>query len=73
MIGVDLFIIFNLFDVDCVCMIVVNMEWLCWFDCNLGVMWIDVNLVVVWLSYWCDGKLVESCKVVVGELEYEML
>lgn len=71
MIGADSLTILNLSDADRARTIAVNMERLRWLDRNPGATRIDVNLAAARLSYWRDGKLVESRKVVVGEPEHE--
>jgi murein L,D-transpeptidase YcbB/YkuD len=67
MIGSEALGILNLSDADRARAIAVNMERLRWLDRNAPATRIDVNLAAARLSYWRDGKLVDSRKVVVGE------
>ncbi|WP_380778333.1 L,D-transpeptidase family protein [Sphingomonas sp. R86520] len=71
MIGSEALGILNLSDADRARAIAVNMERLRWLDRNAPGTRIDVNLAAARLSYWRDGKLVDSRKVVVGEPDKE--
>ncbi|WP_342450561.1 L,D-transpeptidase family protein [Sphingomonas sp. CFBP 13728] len=71
MIGTAALGILNLSDADRARAIAVNMERLRWLDRNAPGTRIDVNLAAARLSYWRDGKLVDSRKVVVGEPDKE--
>ena len=71
MIGSAALGILNLSDADRARAIAVNMERLRWLDRNAPTTRIDVNLAAARLSYWRDGKLVDSRKVVVGEPDKE--
>jgi len=63
--------ILNLSDADRARAIAVAMERLRWLARNPPVTRIDVNIAAARLSYWRDGKLVDSRKVVVGKPENE--
>jgi murein L,D-transpeptidase YcbB/YkuD len=66
-IGDDALAILNLSDADRARAIAVNMERLRWLERSPAPTRIDVNLAAARLSYWRDGKLVDTRKVVVGE------
>jgi len=70
-IGSDALRILNLSDADRARAIAVNMERLRWLERTPPATRIDVNLAAARLSYWRDGKLVDSRKVVVGEPDRE--
>ncbi|SEN32053.1 Murein L,D-transpeptidase YcbB/YkuD [Sphingomonas gellani] len=70
-IGADALGILNMSDVDRARSIAVNMERLRWLERTPPATRIDVNLAAARLSYWRDGKLVNSRKVVVGEPDKE--
>lgn len=66
-IGSDALAILNLSNAERASAIAVNMERLRWLERTPPATRIDVNLAAARLSYWRDGKLVDSRKVVVGE------
>lgn len=66
-IGSEVLGILNLSPADQARAIAVNMERLRWLERNPPATRIDVNIAAARLSYWRDGKLVDSRKVVVGE------
>lgn len=70
-IGSDALAILNLSDADRARAIAVNMERLRWIERTPPGTRIDVNVAAARLSYWRDGKLVNSRKVVVGEPDNE--
>jgi murein L,D-transpeptidase YcbB/YkuD len=70
-IGSDALGILNLSDADRARQIAVSMERLRWLERAPPPTRIDVNLAAARLSYWRDGKLVNSRKVVVGEPDKE--
>lgn len=71
LIGTDALEILNLSDEDRARAIAVNMERLRWLDRQPPATRIDVNVAAARLSYWRDGKLVDSRRVVVGEPDAE--
>ena len=70
-IGGEALAILNLSNVDRARAIAVGMERLRWLERTPQPTRIDVNLAAARLSYWRDGKLVDSRKVVVGEPDKE--
>ena len=70
-IGSEALAILNLSDVDRARAIAVDMERLRWLERTPQPTRIDVNLAAARLSYWRDGKLVDTRKVVVGEPDKE--
>lgn len=66
-IGSDSLAILNLSNAERASAIAVNLERLRWLERTPPTTRIDVNLAAARLSYWRDGKLVDSRKVVVGE------
>lgn len=70
-IGSDALGILNLSDADRARAIAVNMERLRWLERTPPGTRIDVNVAAARLSYWRDGKLVNSRKVIVGEPDHE--
>jgi murein L,D-transpeptidase YcbB/YkuD len=70
-IGDDALSILNMSDADRARAIAVNMERLRWLERTPPATRIDVNVAAARLSYWRDGKLVDSRKVVVGEPDTE--
>ena len=70
-IGDDALAILNLSDAERARAIAVNMERLRWLERTPPGTRIDVNLAAARLSYWRDGKLVDTRKVVVGEPDKE--
>jgi len=66
-IGSDALTILNLSDEDRARAIAVAMERLRWLDRAPPATRIDVNLAAARLTYWRDGQIVDSRKVVVGE------
>ena len=70
-IGSDVLTILNLSDMDRARAIAVNMERLRWLDRNPPSTRVDVNLAAARLTYWRDGKIADTRKVVVGEPDKE--
>lgn len=70
-IGSDALEILNLSDADRARAIAVAMERMRWLDRNAPATRIDVNLAAARLTYWRDGKVADSRKVVVGKPETE--
>ena len=70
-IGRDALEILNLSDADRARAIAVAMERMRWLDRNPPATRIDVNLAAARLTYWRDGKVADSRKVVVGKPETE--
>lgn len=70
-IGSDALEILNLSDADRARAIAVAMERMRWLDRNAPATRIDVNLASARLTYWRDGKVVDSRKVVVGRPDTE--
>ncbi len=70
-VGSDALEILNLSDADRARAIAVAMERLRWLDRNAPATRIDVNLAAGRLTYWRDGKISDSRKVVVGKPENE--
>ncbi|KQX17490.1 MULTISPECIES: L,D-transpeptidase family protein [unclassified Sphingomonas] len=70
-IGGDALEILNLSDGDRARMIAVAMERLRWLDRQPPETRIDVNIAAARLTYWRDGRIVDSRRVVVGEPDTE--
>jgi murein L,D-transpeptidase YcbB/YkuD len=70
-IGEDTLEILNLSDADRERAIAAAMERMRWLDRNPPATRIDVNVAAARLTYWRDGKIVDTRKVVVGEPESE--
>ncbi|HWK42435.1 MAG TPA: L,D-transpeptidase family protein [Croceibacterium sp.] len=70
-IGNEALEILNLSDADRARAIAVAMERMRWLDPEPPATRIDVNLAAARLTYWRDGKIVDSRKVVVGKPETE--
>nr|AGU09808.1 L,D-transpeptidase catalytic domain [uncultured organism] len=70
-IGGEALAILNMSDVDRARAIAVAMERLRWLDRAPPATRIDVNLAAARLTYWRDGKIADSRKVVVGEPDTE--
>ncbi len=70
-IGGDALEILNLGDADRARAIAVAMERMRWLERTPPATRIDVNLAAATLSYWRDGKLVDTRRVVVGEPDTE--
>lgn len=70
-IGGDALEILNLSDGDRARMIAVAMERLRWLDRAPPETRIDVNIAAARLTYWRDGRIVDSRRVVVGEPDTE--
>ncbi len=70
-IGSEALAILNMSDADRARAIAVAMERLRWLDRNPPVTRIDVNLAAARLTYWRDGKIADSRKVIVGEPDTE--
>ncbi len=70
-IGGEALAILNMSDVDRARAIAVAMERLRWLDRNAPATRIDVNLAAARLTYWRDGKIADSRKVIVGEPDKE--
>lgn len=70
-IGAEALQILNLSDTDRAKAIAVAMERLRWLDRNVPDTRIDVNIAAARLTYWRDGKIVDTRKVVVGKPETE--
>jgi len=70
-IGTEALEILNLSDADRARAIAVAMERMRWLDDNPPATRIDVNLAAARLTYWRDGKIVDSRKVIVGKPETE--
>ncbi|MCC2981050.1 L,D-transpeptidase family protein [Sphingomonas sp. IC4-52] len=70
-IGVEALAILNMSDDVRARAIAVNMERLRWLERTPPTTRIDVNVAAARLSYWRDGKLVDSRRVVVGEPDTE--
>ncbi len=70
-IGSDVLAILNLSDMDRARAIAVNMERLRWLDRDVPATRIDVNLAAARLTYWRDGKIADTRRVVVGEPDKE--
>ncbi|WP_375601255.1 L,D-transpeptidase family protein [Sphingomonas sp. TZW2008] len=66
-IGSDALAILNMSDADRARAIAINMERLRWLERDPPATRIDVNVAAARLSYWRDGQLVDSRRVVVGE------
>lgn len=70
-IGSEALAILNMSDVDRARAIAVAMERLRWLERTPPATRIDVNLAAARLTYWRDGKIADSRKVVVGEPDRE--
>lgn len=70
-IGSDALQILNLSDEDRARAIAVNMERLRWLERTPPTTRIDVNIASTRLSYWRDGKLADTRRVVAGDPETE--
>ncbi len=70
-IGSEALAILNMSDVDRSRAIAVAMERLRWLERTPPATRIDVNLAAARLTYWRDGKIVDSRKVIVGEPDTE--
>ncbi len=70
-IGSEALAILNMSDVDRSRAVAVAMERLRWLERTPPATRIDVNLAAARLTYWRDGKIVDSRKVVVGEPDTE--
>lgn len=70
-IGAEALAILNMSDDVRARAIAVNMERLRWLERTPPATRIDVNVAAARLSYWRDGKLVDSRRVVVGEPDTE--
>ena len=70
-IGAEALAILNMSDDVRARAIAVNMERLRWLERTPPTTRIDVNVAAARLSYWRDGKLVDSRRVVVGEPDTE--
>ncbi|TXC70574.1 L,D-transpeptidase family protein [Sphingomonas ginsenosidivorax] len=70
-IGGEALAILNMSDVDRSRAIAVAMERLRWLERTPPATRIDVNLAAARLTYWRDGKIADSRKVVVGEPDTE--
>ncbi|CAM3249955.1 MULTISPECIES: L,D-transpeptidase family protein [Sphingomonas] len=70
-IGSDALAILNMSNADRARAIAVAMERLRWLERTPPATRIDVNIAAARLSYWRDGKIVDSRKVVVGEPDAE--
>jgi len=70
-IGSEALAILNMSDVDRARAIAVAMERLRWLERTPPATRIDVNLAAARLTYWRDGKIADSRKVVVGEPDKE--
>lgn len=70
-IGSDALEILNLSDADRARAIAVNMERMRWLAREAPATRIDVNLAVARLTYWRDGKIADTRKVIVGEPDTE--
>ena len=70
-IGNEALAILNMSDVDRARAIAVAMERLRWLERTPPATRIDVNVAAARLTYWRDGKIVDSRKVVVGEPDKE--
>ncbi|WP_342657425.1 L,D-transpeptidase family protein [Sphingomonas sp. NY01] len=71
LIGNEALAILNMSDLDRARAIAIAMERVRWLDRNPPATRIDVNLAAARLTYWRDGKIVDSRKVVVGEPDTE--
>ncbi len=63
--------ILNMSDIDRARAVAIAMERLRWLERTPPATRIDVNLAAARLTYWRDGKIVDSRKVVVGEPDRE--
>jgi murein L,D-transpeptidase YcbB/YkuD len=63
--------ILNMSDIDRARAVAIAMERLRWLERNPPATRIDVNLAAARLTYWRDGKIADSRKVVVGEPDRE--
>ncbi|WP_312489786.1 L,D-transpeptidase family protein [Sphingomonas sp.] len=70
-IGKEALAILNMSDVDRARAIAVAMERLRWLERTPPATRIDVNIAAARLTYWRDGKIVDSRRVVVGEPDTE--
>ena len=70
-IGEEALAILNMSDVDRARAVAVAMERLRWLERTPPATRIDVNLAAARLTYWRDGKIADSRKVVVGEPDRE--
>ncbi|MDT9600630.1 L,D-transpeptidase family protein [Sphingosinicella rhizophila] len=70
-IGQEVLAILNMSDVDRARAFAVAMERMRWLERDPPATRIDVNLAAARLTYWRDGKQVDSRKVVVGEPDNE--
>ncbi|WP_375270547.1 L,D-transpeptidase family protein [Sphingomonas sp.] len=70
-IGSEALAILNMSDVDRARAVAVAMERLRWLERTPPATRIDVNLAEARLTYWRDGKIADSRKVVVGEPDTE--
>ena len=70
-IGNEALAILNMSDADRARAIAVAMERLRWLERTPPATRIDVNIAAARLSYWRDGKIVDSRRVVVGEPDTE--
>lgn len=71
MIGSDALEILNLSDAERARAIAVNMERMRWLEREAPRTRIDVNLAAARLTYWRDGTIADSRKVIVGEPDTE--
>ncbi|MCP8890984.1 L,D-transpeptidase family protein [Sphingomonas faeni] len=70
-IGSEALAILNMSDVDRARAIAVAMERLRWLERTPAATRIDVNIAAARLTYWRDGKIADSRKVIVGEPDTE--
>lgn len=70
-IGSEALAILNMSDVDRARAVAIAMERLRWLERTPPATRIDVNLAAARLTYWRDGKIADSRKVVVGEPDRE--
>jgi murein L,D-transpeptidase YcbB/YkuD len=70
-IGSEALAILNMSDIDRARAVAIAMERLRWLERTPPTTRIDVNLAAARLTYWRDGKIADSRKVVVGEPDRE--
>ncbi|WP_230480841.1 L,D-transpeptidase family protein [Sphingomonas sp. Leaf21] len=70
-IGDEALAILNMSDLDRARAVAITMERLRWLERTPPATRIDVNIAAARLTYWRDGKIVDSRKVVVGEPDTE--
>ncbi len=70
-IGSEALAILNMSDIDRARAVAIAMERLRWLERTPPATRIDVNLAAARLTYWRDGKIADSRKVVVGEPDRE--